>query len=97
MAYAGTSWEGEAWRWVDIHHSQASKGSAVDILRAQLGVSRVVCFGDGGNDVSMFQGADEAYAPDNATDEVKAAATSVIGHHDQDGIARFLRKRFEIA
>jgi len=94
VTYAGPSWEGDDWRWVDIHHSRASKGGAIDILREQLGATRVVCFGDSGNDVSMFQRADEAYAPENAADEVKAAATAVIGHHDQDGIARFLRRRF---
>jgi hypothetical protein len=27
---------------------------------------------------------------------VQAAATSVIGHHDEDGIARFLRNRFDL-
>ena len=44
----------------------------------------------------MFSTADEAYAPDNAGDHVKAAATAVIGHHDEDGIARFLRQRFDL-
>jgi hypothetical protein len=94
VAYVGTSWEDEGWRWIDIHHVEASKGGAIDILREQLGLSRVVCFGDSENDLSMFARADEAYAPANAMPEVKAAATEVIGHHDEDGIARFLRKRF---
>jgi Cof subfamily protein (haloacid dehalogenase superfamily) len=94
VAYVGTSWEDENWHWIDIHHVEASKGGAIDTLREQLGLSRVVCFGDSDNDLSMFDRADEAYAPANATPEVKAAATEVIGHHDEDGIARFLRKRF---
>jgi Cof subfamily protein (haloacid dehalogenase superfamily) len=94
VAYVGTAWEDARWRWIDIHHVEASKGGAVELLRRQLGVSRVVCFGDSENDLSMFAEADEAYAPANATPEVKAAATSVIGHHDEDGIARFLRQRF---
>jgi hydroxymethylpyrimidine pyrophosphatase-like HAD family hydrolase len=42
----------------------------------------------------MFSLADEAYAPLNAKESIKAAATAVIGHHDEDGIARFLRRRF---
>ncbi len=94
VAYVGTAWEDEAWRWIDIHHVEASKGGAIDLLRQQLGASRVVCFGDSENDLSMFARADEAYAPANAKPEVKAAATEVIGHHDEDGIARFLRQRF---
>ena len=94
VAYAGTALEGEALRWIDIHHSEASKGGAVEILREQLGASKVVCFGDSDNDLSMFDKADEAYAPANAKQEVLDAATAVIGHHDEDGIARFLRMRF---
>ncbi len=94
VAYVGTAWEDENWRWIDIHHVDASKGAAVDTLRQQLGLTRVVCFGDSENDLSMFACADEAYAPANAKDEVRAAATAVIGHHDEDGIARFLRERF---
>lgn len=93
VAYIGTAWEDASWRWIDIHHVEASKGGAVEILRQQLGVSRVICFGDSDNDLSMFASADEAYAPANATPEVKAAATAIIGHHDEDGIARFLRQR----
>ncbi|MGB5622290.1 MAG: HAD family hydrolase, partial [Gammaproteobacteria bacterium] len=93
VAYVGTAWEDEAWRWIDIHHVEASKGGAIDILRLQMRLSRVVCFGDSENDLSMFARADESYAPANAKPEVQAAATAVIGHHDEDGIARFLRER----
>ena len=44
----------------------------------------------------MFALADESYAPSNARDDVKAAATAVIGHHDEDGISEFLRQRFKL-
>ena len=96
VAYAGTALEGETLRWIDIHHSDASKGGAVNILREQLGASKVVCFGDSDNDLSMFASADEAYAPENASEQVQRAATAVIGHHDEDGVARFLRTRFAL-
>jgi Cof subfamily protein (haloacid dehalogenase superfamily) len=96
VAYAGGALEGSELRWIDIHHSDASKGGAVETLRAQLGASKVVCFGDSDNDLSMFASADECYAPENAKETVKAAATAVIGHHDEDGIARYLRERFKL-
>ncbi len=96
VAYSGDAWEGNNWSWIDIHHTEASKGGAVKILKSQLGVSRVVCFGDGANDLSMFAEADEAYAPANAEADVRAAATAVIGHHDEDGVANFLRERFSL-
>ncbi len=96
VAYAGNALEGDDLHWVDIHHSAASKGGAVMQLKQDLGVSRVICFGDSDNDLSMFAVADESYAPSNAKDEVRAAATAVIGHHDQDGISQFLRERFDL-
>ena len=96
VAYAGIAWEGREWRWLDVHHSDASKGGAIKIMKELLGIERVVCFGDSDNDLSMFEVADESYAPDNANDAIKAAATEVIGHHDDEGIARFLRERFRL-
>jgi len=96
VAYAGTALEGAELKWIDIHHHQASKGRAVELLKAELGVSRVLCFGDSDNDLSMFEVADEAYAPSNAKPEVKAAATSVLGHHNEDAVAQFLRSRFAL-
>ncbi|BFT30195.1 HAD family hydrolase [Alteromonas sp. D210916BOD_24] len=96
IAYSGPAIEGEEYRWMDVHHKLANKGSAVEILKAQLGASNVICFGDSDNDISMFHLADEAYAPANAKAMIKEAATSVIGHHDEDGIARFLRERFSL-
>lgn len=96
VAYAGAALEGDGLLWVDIHHSAASKGGAVAQLKQDLGVSRVICFGDSENDLSMFAMADESYAPSNAREAVRSAATAVIGHHDEDGISHFLRERFEL-
>ena len=61
-----------------------------------LGVERIVCFGDSDNDLSMFALADESYAPANAKQHIKERASQIIGHHDEDGIARFLRERFDL-
>lgn len=96
IAYSGPALEGATFRWMDIHHSQANKGGAVAALKQQLGSEKVICFGDNDNDLSMFHLADEAFAPANANARVKDAATEVIGHHDDDGIARFLRKKFQL-
>lgn len=96
VAYSGVAWEGRQWRWLDVHHSDASKGGAIEIMKELLGIERVVCFGDSDNDLSMFEMADESYAPSNANDAIKAAATAIIGHHDEEGIARFLRDRFRL-
>jgi len=96
VAYSGLAREGADWHWLDVHHSNASKGGAIRTLKALLGLERVICFGDSDNDLSMFAAADEAYAPENANAAVKSAATAIIGHHDEEGIARFLRERFAL-
>ena len=96
VAYSGIALEGEQWRWLDVHHSDASKGGAIETMKRLLGLERVICFGDSDNDLSMFEAADEGYAPANANDRIKSAATAVIGHHDDEGIARFLRERFAL-
>lgn len=96
VAYSGIALEGEQWRWLDVHHSDASKGGAIETMKRLLGVESVICFGDSDNDLSMFDAADESYAPANANETIKSAATAVIGHHDDEGIARFLRERFAL-
>ena len=96
VAYSGIALEGEQWRWLDVHHSDATKGGAIKKMKRLLGLERVICFGDSDNDLSMFEVADESYAPANANDSIKSAATAVIGHHDEEGIAHFLRERFAL-
>jgi len=96
VAYTGTAIQKKNLCWVDIHHSHGSKGNGIEALRTDLGLDHVIAFGDGDNDLSMFAVATESYATANADDEVKAAATDVIGHHDEDGVARFLRRRFDL-
>jgi hydroxymethylpyrimidine pyrophosphatase-like HAD family hydrolase len=96
VAYRGAGTLNPGVNWLDVHHSDGSKGAAVAQLKRDLGIDRVICFGDSDNDLSMFAQADEAYAPANSLAEVKAAATQVIGHHDEDGIAHFLRERFSL-
>jgi hydroxymethylpyrimidine pyrophosphatase-like HAD family hydrolase len=85
-----------ALHWIDIHHSNGSKGNAINHLRSELNVEHVIAFGDGDNDLSMFECATECYAPANADSTILTAADEIIGHHDEDGVARFLRKRFDL-
>jgi Cof subfamily protein (haloacid dehalogenase superfamily) len=96
IAYSGPALEGKEYRWMDIHHYLANKGSAVTNLKKQLKASNVICFGDSDNDLSMFTLADESYAPENAKEVIKKSANAVIGHNHKDGIAHFLRERFSL-
>ena len=77
-------------QWLEIMPKAASKASAALWLKSSLGCGRLVVFGDGENDVDLFEAADEAYAVANAADVLKAVATGVIGANDEDGVARWL-------
>lgn len=96
VAYSGAAIEDKNLSWVDIHSDRGSKGAAVSYLKQQLNDCRLICFGDSDNDASMFAVADECYAPENGRPAIKALATEVIGHHNEDGVARFLRDRFKL-
>jgi len=77
-------------QWLEFMPKAATKANAIKQLKGYLNCDRLVVFGDGKNDVDMFELADEAYAVENAVDELKQIATAVIGHHDSDGVARWL-------
>lgn len=76
--------------WLELLPKKATKASAVLELKSLLGCDRVVCFGDGLNDISMFEIADECYAVDNAVPELKKMATGIIESNDDDGVAKWL-------
>ena len=76
--------------WLEIMPDGATKANAAGELAKLLGCERIVAFGDGLNDMELFRAADEAYAVDNACDELKAAADGVIGSNDSDGVAKWL-------
>jgi hydroxymethylpyrimidine pyrophosphatase-like HAD family hydrolase len=67
-----------------------SKSNAVHKLKELLQCDHVVVFGDGKNDIDMFQMADECYAMDNAVHELKEIATGIIGSNNNDGVAKWL-------
>ena len=76
--------------FLELMPKTASKAAAALELKDRLGCDRLVVFGDGRNDLDLFRVADEAYAVANADEEVKAAATAVIGSNREDGVARWL-------
>ena len=79
-------------QWLELMPAAASKSNAIRQLKEKLGCEKLVVFGDGKNDVDMFRMADEAYAVENAVDELKAIATGVIGSNDEDAVAKWLKE-----
>lgn len=83
--------------WLEALPAQATKAAAARQLKTLLGCDRIVFFGDGENDASLFAAADEAYAPANAVPSIKAMATAVIGSNREDGVACWLAENAQPA
>ena len=77
-------------QWLELMPKEASKSRAVCQLKKWLGCDRLVVFGDGLNDLDLFEHADACYAVGNAADPLKEMATGVLETNDQDAVAHFL-------
>ena len=60
--------------------------------RWQVDPADLVVFGDGENDLEMFNLAGTSYAMENAPANVKAAASQTIGTNDEQGVLQQLLK-----
>ena len=83
-------------QWLELMPQAASKSNAICQLKALLGCDRLVVFGDGKNDIDMFQLADESYAVENAAPELKEIATGVIGNNNDDSVAKWLLEHAQL-
>lgn len=86
-----------AWwdRAVDIIPSSSGKGTGIAKILDYYGLdkSEALAFGDGNNDIEMFQAVGWGVAMDNASAELKSVADEVIGHVAHDGIYHFCKER----
>jgi len=76
--------------WLEVMPHTASKAHAILQLKELYKCDKVVVFGDGANDIPMFQIANEGYAMANAIDALKEIATAVIDSNENDGVAKWL-------
>ena len=84
-------------QWLEIMPLNASKAKAIKQLQSLLKCEKLVAFGDGKNDIDMFEVADESYAVQNAHEDLKRIATGVISSNDEDGVAKWLAKNYIMA
>lgn len=78
--------------WCEIMPAHATKAYAIQKLKKLWGCEKVISFGDAINDIPMFEISDEAYAVENAVEELKAIATGIIASNENDGVARWLEE-----
>jgi len=80
---------------LEINAEAATKGNALLWLADHLGIPReeTMAFGDGENDISMFQEFPCSYAMINGVDALKELAYRVTEYsNDEDGVAKTLEK-----
>jgi Cof subfamily protein (haloacid dehalogenase superfamily) len=86
---------GDRWHpaFTDIIAAGCDKGRGVQLINDYFGFTKdeVMCFGDGGNDISMLQHAAIGIAMGNATEDVKKEANYVTTSVDEDGIQNALQ------
>ena len=76
----------------------ATKGNALKTLLPLLNVdlSHTICFGDGQNDVSMFEVAKYSVSMGNGMQVAKKSATHSTSSNDEGGVGIFLAKLFKL-
>ncbi len=82
--------------WIDVMAPGVSKASGVALVASDLGIAAadVLAIGDGSNDVELFGWVGHAVAMGQARDSVQAAAHTVTGSVDEDGVAVALARWF---
>ncbi len=81
-------------QWLEVLPKSATKANAALALKKHFGCDRLVVFGDGMNDIQMFEAANECYAVANASSQLKAVADGIIGSNNEDSVARFILDDF---
>ncbi|MGG5373134.1 Cof-type HAD-IIB family hydrolase [Enterococcus sp. AZ196] len=78
----------------EIGLKNINKKTAIEMVLEKIQRSKEDClaFGDGNNDLVMFEAVGVGIAMGNAKDELKAAADEITLTHDEGGIAHILAK-----
>ncbi|MET1026332.1 MAG: Cof-type HAD-IIB family hydrolase [Dongiaceae bacterium] len=80
--------------YLDVTHPLANKGQVVSTLSQLLNIptEQIATIGDMPNDVLMFRKSGFSIAMGNASDEVKAQASTVTDSNEKEGFAQAIRK-----
>jgi 5-amino-6-(5-phospho-D-ribitylamino)uracil phosphatase len=80
------------WHWLTVQSHRASKAHGLRTLAEQAGISLAdtTVFGDGVNDIPMFELAGRGVAVENAIGDLKRIAHEIIGPHHRDSVVQYL-------
>ncbi|MBD5144848.1 MAG: HAD family hydrolase [Ruminococcus sp.] len=82
-------------QWLEIMPKAATKANAAVQLKNLLGCDKLVVFGDGVNDIPLFEASDECCAVSNAAPELKTIADAIIGSNNEDSVAEYISRHFK--
>ncbi|AGK96179.1 Cof-type HAD-IIB family hydrolase [Clostridium pasteurianum] len=80
--------------YLEIMPKEASKTSAISVLKEKFGIDRdeILAMGDNYNDMDMIEYAGLGIAMGNAPDKVKRCANKIALTNDEDGVAEAIRE-----
>lgn len=80
--------------FLEIIAPNVSKGRALAQLAFDnhIDLENIISFGNAENDISMLSETGYSVAVENATDHVKSVAHAICGHHNEDGVARWIEE-----
>ena len=83
--------------WLDISHSNISKGSALIEIQKMFNISyyQTMAFGDYLNDLEMLKNSYYSFAMENAVDEIKRVSNFNTLSNDENGVIYALKNHFD--
>ncbi|MEI2663526.1 Cof-type HAD-IIB family hydrolase [Rossellomorea sp. LJF3] len=86
------------WHIIEIVKSGLNKAVGIERVASSLNIpqERIIAFGDEDNDLEMLDYAGTGVAMGNAIDSLKDIANEVTLSNEEDGIGRYLQKRFDL-
>ena len=84
--------------FLEVINKGVSKGEGLKIVMQyyDLKPEEVIAFGDEDTDVTMFPVAGFCAAPANAREQIREAADEVYGSYEDEGLAIWLEKTFDL-
>ncbi len=82
----------KGWFWLTVHSNLATKSQALQFIKEEFNYKDklLTVFGDGINDIEMFELADTAISVNNAITEIKEKSDLVIGSNEQGSVVNYL-------
>lgn len=80
--------------YLEITHNNAKKSAGIEYIlnNEDISYKDTACFGDGHNDLPMFECVGTSIAMGNSSDDIKNKATYITLSNDQDGVGQGIWK-----